>query len=237
MGRALLFILSGPSGVGKASVLHGVLERLPDLRKVVTYTTRSPRAHEVPGFDYHFVGRDEFFAMVADGRIQEYERVYGDDYFYGSPAFSLDEGAGAGRAAGGGGEDGGAGAAGGGQAGDTEGVSTAPDRIVELDYKGFRKYRQRYAGSTVAIFLVPPSLGVLERRINNRGRVDNLAARLANAVEQLRYAGEYDYVVVNEDLDECVDTVAAIVRAERCRRDRGELLRFVEGLVAGYSRV
>ncbi len=235
MGRALLFILSGPSGVGKASVLHGVLERVPDLRKVVTYTTRSPRAHEVPGLDYHFVGRDEFFAMVADGRIQEYERVYGDDYFYGSPAFSLEGGDGASGAAGGGGEEGGAGAAGPARGG--EGGRPVPDRIVELDYKGFRKYRQRYAGSTVAVFLVPPSLGVLERRINNRGRVDNLAARLANAVEQLRYAGEYDYVVVNEDLDECVDTVAAIVRAERCRRDRGALLRFVDGLVAGYSRV
>ncbi len=225
MGKALLFILSGPSGVGKASVLNGVLERVPDLCKVVTYTTRSPRAHEVPGHDYNFVSREEFFAMVADGRIQEYERVYGDDYFYGSPAFSLAE----------------AGCAGGPvpfafPRAEAAGRESVPDRIIELDYKGFRKYRQRYA-DTVSIFLVPPSLEVLERRINNRGRVDNLAARLANAVEQLRYAGEYDYVVVNEDLDACVETVAAIVRTERCRRDRGELLRFVGDMVAGYSRV
>lgn len=201
MSRALLFILSGPSGVGKASVLHGVLQKVPDLEKVVTYTTRAPRPHEVPGFDYKFVTREQFFAMVESQEIQEYERVYGDDYFYGSPSFVLDDGR---------------------------------DRIIELDYKGFRKYRTRYEG-TVSVFLVPPSLEVLERRINNRGRVDNLPARLANAVEQLRYAGEYDYVVVNEDLGECVDTVAAIVRAERCRRDRGTVLRFVEGLVAGFS--
>ncbi|MDA8199700.1 MAG: guanylate kinase [Thermaerobacter sp.] len=188
----ILFILTGPSGVGKGSVMRRLLDRVERLSKVVTFTTRPPRDAERDGFDYHFVPVPAFLDMVHQGQLYEYEQVYRDHY-YGSPLHLFVPG---------------------------------HDALVELDYKGHRKYRSRHA-DVVSIFLLPPSLDELERRIVARSQVQNLPNRISNATVQLRHAGEYDYVVVNDDLPACVDRVARIIEVERLRRDGRRRLREV----------
>ncbi len=180
----ILFIFTGPSGAGKGSVMRALLRDDPTLRKVVTYTTRSPREGEVDGFDYRFVSVQQFLQLVEQGKIFEYENVYRDHY-YGSPR---------------------------------ELFVPGNDGIIELDYKGRIKYQERWR-QVISIFLMPPSLDELKKRILSRSHVANLSARLDNAVEQLRHAKSYDYVVKNDDLDQCVARVADIVRVERLRRD------------------
>ena len=179
----ILFIITGPSGAGKGSVMRRVLSQVPNLTKVVTYTTRAPRAGETDGFDYHFCSTERFHQLVSDGTIFEYEQVY-RDHFYGSPRELFPGGA---------------------------------DALMELDYRGHRKYRARYA-ATVSVFLLPPGLDELTRRIVARSEVPNLENRLANAVEQLEHAHEYDYVVKNDDLEVCTRKVAHIIETERIRR-------------------
>ncbi len=194
--ESILFVLSGPSGVGKATVLRKVLERVPDLRKIVTFTTRQPRPGEVAGFDYFFLSREEFFRRVAEGEIFEYEQVYGDDYFYGSPRPDFSSG----------------------------------DQIIELDHRGFSTYQRHFASRMVSVFLLPPSLQELKRRLDTRGSTPNLELRLEQALVQLGYAAQYDYLVLNDDADRAADAVAGIVRAERCRREREELLERAEAI-------
>lgn len=178
----ILFIVTGPSGVGKGSVMQAVLKRVPGLSKIVTYTTRPPRLGEQDGFDYHFLSPRRFLDLVQEGVIYEYEQVYRDHY-YGSPRQLFQP--------------------------DTDG-------LIELDYKGRDKYRARHA-HVVSIFLLPPSLSELERRILRRSEVANLEARLANAIEQLQHAAEYDYIIKNDELAQCSETVASIVQLERLR--------------------
>jgi guanylate kinase len=179
----ILFVITGPSGAGKGSVMRRVLSQVPNLTKVVTYTTRPPRVGETDGFDYHFCSVDRFQELVRTGVIYEYEQVY-QDHYYGSPRDLFPGGT---------------------------------DALIELDYKGRRKYRARHP-ETVSIFLLPPSLEELTRRILARSEVPNLDNRLANAVEQLQHAGEYDYIVQNDDLDACTRKVAQIIEVERIRR-------------------
>ncbi|MCL6563715.1 MAG: guanylate kinase [Firmicutes bacterium] len=185
----ILFIVTGPSGVGKGSVMRALLARDERLAKVVTYTTRPPREGEVNGFDYRFVSREEFEALLAQGALYEYEKVY-QDHYYGSPR---------------------------------EVFVPGHDGIIELDYKGRLKYQARFR-EVVSIFLLPPSLEELRRRILARSRVNNLEARLQNAVEQLRQAETYDYVVQNDDLERCVEEVHTVIQAERIRRRGRRLL-------------
>ncbi len=183
MVEPILFIFTGPSGAGKGSVMQALLERDETLRKVVTYTTREPRAGEVEGFDYRFVSAAEFHALIDQGQIFEYENVY-RDHFYGSPRELFVEG---------------------------------HDGIIELDYKGRLKYQERHR-RVVSIFLLPPSLEELKNRIVSRSQVSNLGARMDNAVEQLRHAKSYDYIVQNADLGACIAQVQEIVAVERWRR-------------------
>jgi guanylate kinase len=181
--QPILFIVTGPSGAGKGSVMRALLERDSHLSKVVTYTTRPPRKGEIDGFDYRFISLDDFHAMIQDGRVFEHEQVY-QDYYYGSPRELFVEGR---------------------------------DGLIELDYKGRVKYQARH-DQVVSIFLLPPDLDELKRRILARSEVSNLDARLANAIEQMRHAHSYDYVVKNDDFDDCVTRVETIIQAERIRR-------------------
>lgn len=163
--------------------MRSLLDGDEHLHKVVTYTTRPPRAGEVDGFDYRFVTPAAFQQLVANGGVFEYERVY-QDYYYGSPR---------------------------------EIFVAGRDGIIELDYKGRLKYQERHP-RVVSIFLLPPNLQELKQRILSRSQVSNLEARLANAIEQLRHAYSYDYIVKNQDLDACVAEVHHIIHVERIRR-------------------
>lgn len=202
MGK-LLFILTGPSGAGKNTVMTHIRKVFPRVGKAVTYTTRLPRPHEVDGVDYRFVALDDFFAKVETGEILEYEQVY-NDYYYGSPAEIFESG---------------------------------PVKIMEMDWKGHRTYRETYGDvSIVSIFLVPPSLAEVKRRILGRSRVDNLNSRLINALEQLEHAGEYDYVLINKNKKETLVSVESIVKAELIRLDRRNNLEFVRRLLSARAK-
>ncbi|MFO7941739.1 MAG: guanylate kinase [Bacillota bacterium] len=186
----ILFVVSGPSGSGKGTVIAHLLESFANLERIVTYTTRSPREDEIDGVHYRFISEDRFQKLLREGEIFEYERVY-EDYYYASPANVLSGGV---------------------------------DRIIEVDYKGHRKFRAAYP-TTVSLFLLPPSMEELERRIRSRSPEDNMKSRLRNAREQIRRAGEYDYLLVNEHLEPTLMRARAIVAAERVLGERERLLR------------
>ncbi len=185
----ILFVITGPSGSGKGTVIRHLLETYEDLEQVVTYTTRCPREGEVDGVHYRFIDEEVFQRLRREGEIFEYERVY-DDYYYASPANVLHRGI---------------------------------DRIIEVDYKGHRKFRAHYE-NTVSIFLLPPSLDTLAARIRRRSPEDNMEARLENAREQIHHAGEYDYLLVNDVLETTLARARAIVTTERLRAERPRLL-------------
>ncbi|MCK4655629.1 MAG: guanylate kinase, partial [candidate division Zixibacteria bacterium] len=158
-----LFVISGPSGCGKATLLKYVTD-YTDIKRVVTYTTREARPGEVDGVDYNFVSKEDFDRMYENGELMERERVYGD-FFYGSPRDVF--------------------------------AGTDADVIMELDTKGTENYRSIY-GSILTIFILPPSIDELIRRIESRHPEANMDERLAVVRPQLQSASLYDYVVIND---------------------------------------
>lgn len=186
----ILFVLSAPSGTGKSSLLARLLGEVAGLRFSVSHNTRPPRPGERAGVDYHFVGRDAFEALVAQGAFLEWADVHGD--LKGTARAELE------RAA-------------------REGV----DLVLDLDVQGAAQVRARCPGA-VSVFVLPPSAPELERRL--RGRAQDSAAamarRLSDACREVGRWDEFDYVVVNDDLEAAVAAVQAIVRAERQRRER-----------------
>lgn len=185
----ILFVISGPSGSGKGTVITHLLDYFPDMDRIVTYTTREPREGEIDGVHYRFITPERFEDLRDEGGIFEYERVY-NDYYYASPSHVLAGGC---------------------------------DRIIEVDYKGHRKFRSEYP-QTVSIFLLPPSMEELSARILARSPEDNMTSRLENAREQISHAGEYDYILVNDVLGETLERAAAIVLAEGVRSERPGLM-------------
>lgn len=194
----LLFIITGPSGAGKNTVMTHIRRVFPQVKKAVTYTTRSPRPHETEGVDYRFISEKEFFAKVERKDILEYEQVY-NDYYYGSPADIFDSG------------------------------NTI---IMEMDWKGHRRYREEYKDiNIISLFLVPPSLAEIEKRILGRSKVENLQSRIANALEQLEHAQEYSYIIINDDKQKMLTEVESIVRTEILKLRQSESLQFALKLV------
>ena len=193
MREAILFVVTGPSGSGKGTVMRAITEGFPDVAKIATYTTRAPRPGEENGYDYQFVNKEEFMNKVTCGEIAEHEQVYRDHY-YGSPSFDPAKGA---------------------------------DKLMELDYKGMFKY-QRITKRLVSIFVAPPSIDEMVQRINRRSSETNLENRVKNALDQMQYAEHYDYIILNDKMDDACAEALAIVRAERCKRDKGFRTRLVE---------
>jgi guanylate kinase len=186
--RGRLFILSAPSGAGKTTVARRVVETTTRVGISRSYTSRSARTGERDGVDYNFVTADRFLELRASGAFLEWAEVFGDYYGTGIS--------------------------------DTEArLSEGDDLVLVIDVQGARKVRQAGVES-VGIFLMPPSYGVLEQRLRGRGRDPEAAIsrRLATAREEIRAFAEYDYVVVNDEVDACADRVRAILLAERSRR-------------------
>ncbi len=185
--RGLLFIVSAPSGTGKTTLVERLVETVPDLVKSRSYTSRPARAGERDGLDYNFITRDRFEAMAAVGEFLEHADVFGN--LYGT------------------------------RAADTEAIlAGGRDVVLVIDVQGARQVR-RGGLATVAVFVLPPSFAVLERRL--RGRSQDAEAvirrRLETAREEVAAFTEYDYLVVNDELDACVDRLRGIVLAERAR--------------------
>jgi guanylate kinase len=181
----LLFVVSGPSGAGKRTVLKHVTRTFPEIEQVTTYTTREPRPDEHDGVDYRFVTPERFEALVREGEITEWTNPYGD-YVYGSPRSLV--------------------------------VNDGHARIVELDYKGMLRLRAATHRRLVSLFILPPHETVVLDRIEARHRESNLRSRLGVAAEQLQFAWAYDYAIRNERLDDFLEAVSTVVRAELVRQ-------------------
>jgi guanylate kinase len=203
--RGLLIILSSPSGAGKSTMAKRLMAWDPTLRFSVSATTRSPRPGEVEGRDYFFRSADDFRAMVAAGQMLEHAEVFGN--FYGSPRAPVEAAMAEGR-----------------------------DTLFDIDWQGGQQVRNSALGKdVVSIFILPPSMAELERRLRTRGQDSDavIAGRMAKSEGEISHWAEYDYVLVNDDADETEDRLRAILRAERMRRDRMPgLLEFVRGLNA-----
>jgi len=188
--KPFILVVSGPSGVGKSTVAERVLEALDRFDRSVSLTTRPPRRGDVEGEDYRFVSREEFEAKKEAGELLEWAEVHGN--LYGTEASWVERRLERGR-----------------------GV------LLEIDVQGGRSVKSRIPDS-VLVFVTPPSREELENRLRGRGTDEDavIARRLENAGRELAAAADYDYIVVNDDLDGCVDDVLAAARAESLKASR-----------------
>ena len=206
--RGLLIILSSPSGAGKTTLARRLLAVDPQVSFSVSATTRAPRLGELDGREYHFVTRDEFLAMVDRGELLEHAEVFGN--LYGSPRGPIETAMAEGR-----------------------------DTLFDIDWQGGQQIRNSPLGrEVVSIFILPPSMAELERRLRTRGQDSGevIAGRMARSMAEVSHWAEYDYVLVNRDLDETEAKVRHIVEVERLRRDRQPWLTdFVRGLAREFQ--
>jgi guanylate kinase len=189
---SIVFIISAPSGSGKSTLVHRLLNDVPGLTFSVSYTTRSPRGSEKDGESYHFISREEFKDRIARGEFLEHADVFG--HYYGTHRSALE------RAK-------------------TERL----DLVLDIDVQGAGQLKNRIPDA-VSIFILAPSREVLEKRLRARSEdSDNvIARRLNDAAREIGNYDQYDYVLVNNDLQSSAESLAAIVRAERMRRVRME---------------
>ena len=200
--RGLLFILSSPSGAGKTTTSRRLLELDDNLTMSVSATTRPPRPGEKEGYDYRFVDDAAFDRMLERGQFLEHAEVFG--HRYGTPSGPVEAALDEGR-----------------------------DVLFDIDWQGTQQLAQGDRGDVVSTFILPPSTASLRRRLEARAQdsPEVVAVRMAKASEEMSHWHEYDYIVVNEDVERTVAEVLAILGAERLRRDRQTGLKdFVDGL-------
>jgi guanylate kinase len=185
--RGLLFIVSAPSGTGKTTLVERLVQRVPNLRMSRSYTSRSARVGEQDGVDYNFITRNRFEAMAREGAFLEWADVFGS--YYGTSA------------------------------GDTDAaLSRGEDVVLVIDVQGARQVRSRGI-ETVGVFVLPPSSAILEQRLRGRSKdsAEQITRRLAVACSEVGEYTQYEYVVINDELDAAVERLQSIVIAERAR--------------------
>ncbi|MBJ7441389.1 MAG: guanylate kinase [Sphingopyxis sp.] len=189
--RGVLFALSSPSGAGKTTISKKMLASDPDIALSISATTRPMRPGEQDGVDYHFVDVETFKQMAADGEFLEWAHVFG--HRYGTPRARVDELLDAGK-----------------------------DVLFDIDWQGAQQLYQEAGPDVVRVFVLPPTMEELERRLRSR-KTDSdevIAARMARAANEISHWDGYDYVLINDDVDDCYGEVMAILRAERLKRRR-----------------
>ena len=204
--RGLMLVISSPSGAGKSTIARNLLEADPDLSISVSVTTRSRRPSEIEGRHYFFKSIREFEALRATDSLLEWAEVHGN--YYGTPRDAVEKAMGEGR-----------------------------DMLFDIDWQGAQQLQEKMAGDVVSIFILPPSMAELQSRLHRRAEDSEevIATRLANSRAEIEHWREYDYIVVNDDLDRAFSSVRAIVEAERLRRDRRPgLFEFVNGLLTEH---
>jgi guanylate kinase len=203
--RGLMFVLSSPSGAGKTTLSRKLLAVDRGVALSVSVTTRPARAGEVDGRDYHFIDSARFEAMVANDELLEWARVF--DNCYGTPRAPVGAALAAGR-----------------------------DVLFDIDWQGTQQLREKARSDLVSLFVLPPSIDELERRLHSRAQdaAEVIRDRMTKAADEMSHWAEYDYVVVNHDLDRAFTDVRAILAAERLKRERQTgLSDFVRRLQAG----
>ena len=181
--KGSLFIISAPSGAGKTSLVKALLQRCDDLSVSISHTTRAPRAGEVDGKDYYFVDEPQFRKMINDNQFLEYARVF--DNYYGTSRQRIEED-----------------------------LKSGHNIILEIDWQGARQVKSLLR-SAVGIFVLPPGYDVLRERLDNRDtdNSETVEYRMQQAREEISHYKEYDYVVINDDFDDAVSELTAIITA------------------------
>ena len=187
-----VFIISAPSGSGKSTLVHRLLETVPGVRFSISFTTRPRRPTEVDGRDYVFISREEFEARLARNEFLEYAEVFGN--YYGTHRSSFEQA-----------------------------VQEGKDLVLDIDVQGARQLKVAIP-EAISIFVLPPSREVLEQRLRARSQDSEevIRRRLKGAAEEVRNYTQYDYVLINRELDESSARLASLVRAERLRKARME---------------
>ena len=203
--RGILLVLSSPSGAGKTTITRALVAADPELALSISVTTRPRRAEEIDGRHYYFIAQARFDAMVAAGELLEHAVVF--DHCYGTPRAPV-----------------------------AAALAAGSDIVNDVDWQGTQQLKEQLRQDLVSVFILPPSLAALEARLRQRAQdsAEVVAARMAKSADEMSHWPEYDYVIVNRELDDSVRQVRSILVAERARRDRQVgLSDFVNRLRAG----
>jgi guanylate kinase len=189
--RGLMFVLSSPSGAGKTTLSRLLLERMPGLQMSVSATTRAKRPGEVEGRDYLFVDKTRFEDMVKRRELLEWATVF--DNRYGTPRAPVEAA-----------------------------LSAGQDVLFDIDWQGTQQLREKAGKDVVSVFILPPSADDLEKRLHSRAQDshDVIRGRMSRASHEMSHWAEYDYIVINRDIDEAFAEVQSILKAERLKRER-----------------
>ena len=189
--RGLMFVLSSPSGAGKTTLSRMLMAAVPDLQMSVSATTRAMRPGEVEGRDYYFVDQKRFDEMVANGDLLEWAPVFGKSY--GTPRAAVETALAKGR-----------------------------DVLFDIDWQGTQQLREKSGADVVSVFILPPSAADLEKRLHTRAQdsAEAIRGRMDRASHELSHWAEYDYIVVNQNVDDAFAEVHSILKAERLKRAR-----------------
>jgi guanylate kinase len=201
-----MMVLSSPSGAGKTTISRRLLETDAEVTLSVSVTTRQPRPNEVDGKDYRFIDPTEFNLMVNRDQLLEHAKVFGN--YYGTPRLPVENTLIAGR-----------------------------DVLFDIDWQGTQQLAEKARDDLVSVFILPPSWRELERRLFSRALDDpsEINRRMAKAADEMSHWAEYDYVIINSDLDKSVAAVKAILQSERLRRRRQiGLAEFINGVKQGH---
>ncbi|MBC7102135.1 guanylate kinase [Parvibaculum sp.] len=189
--RGLMLVLSSPSGAGKTTLSRRLLESDPEIEMSVSATTRKPRPGEQEGRDYYFLSTEDFGIMRNRGEFLEHAKVFGN--YYGTPRKPVEDALARGR-----------------------------DVLFDIDWQGTQQLDETATEDLVKVFILPPSVQELEKRLTARAQdpADVVAARMAKASDEISHYQEYDYIIINENMDRAFTELQAILRAERLRRRR-----------------
>ncbi len=189
--RGLMFVLSSPSGAGKTTLSRLLIERMPGLQMSVSATTRAKRPGEVDGRDYHFVDRGRFEDMAKRHELLEWATVF--DNRYGTPRAPVEAA-----------------------------LSAGQDVLFDIDWQGTQQLREKARQDVVSVFILPPSAADLEKRLHTRAQDSDevIRARMSRASHEMSHWAEYDYIVINRNVDEAFAEVQSILKAERLKRER-----------------
>ena len=200
-----MLVLSSPSGAGKSTISRAILESDLDIAMSVSVTTRPKRPGEIEGKHYHFIDKTEFDLMVNRGQLLEHAKVF--DNYYGTPRGPV-----------------------------MAALQEGRDVLFDIDWQGTQQLEESALEDLVRVFILPPSSHELERRLTKRAQdsAEVIASRMAKAADEMSHYTEYDWVIVNRDIDESVENVRSILTSERLKRKRQVGLgEFVKGLRAG----